>query len=158
MKHIILTALLFLSACSPAGAVQVSSVTDGDTIIVRLTSGKEERVRFIGIDTPETVHPSKPVQCFGEEASDHMKEMLAGKTVTIVRKPDEDRDYYDRLLRYVELDGQDIGARMIAEGYAFSYKSFPHPRLEKYNALEKAAREAGRGLWGEECEYSKRKK
>lgn len=126
--------------------VTVTTVVDGDTFKVQLD--EVESIRIIGIDTPETVHPSKPVQCFGKEASAKLKELLQGKEVTLEKNPAEDRDKYDRLLRYVNLDGVDIGAKMIEEGYAFSYKQYPHPRLEAYNALEKAAREENRGLWG----------
>lgn len=126
--------------------VIVTTVVDGDTFKVQLD--KVESVRIIGIDTPETVHPSKPVQCFGKEASAKLKELLQGKEVALEKNPAEDRDKYDRLLRYVNLDGVDIGAKMIEEGYAFSYKQYPHPRLEAYNTLEQAAREENRGLWG----------
>ncbi|MEK7218689.1 MAG: thermonuclease family protein, partial [Patescibacteria group bacterium] len=132
----------------------VTTVVDGDTFKVQLD--KVESVRMIGIDTPETVHPSKPVQCFGREASAKLKELLQGKDIALEKNPAEDRDKYDRLLRYVNLDGTDIGAKMIEEGYAYSYKQYPHPRLEAYNALEKAARDGNRGLWGScgEVEFS----
>ena len=123
----------------------VTRVVDGDTFKVQLDA--EETVRIIGIDTPETVDPRKPVQCFGEEASNKLKELLNGKDVLMEKNPAEDRDKYDRLLRYVDLDGEDIGAKMIEEGFAYSYKQYPHPRLEEYNALEKKAREESRGLW-----------
>lgn len=124
----------------------VTNVVDGDTFKVQLDT--VETVRIIGIDTPETVHPSKPVQCFGKEASAKLKELLAGEEVLLEKNPAEDRDKYDRLLRYVDLDGEDIGARMIEEGYAYSYKQYPHPRLAAYNELEKEARNENRGLWG----------
>lgn len=136
------------TALANTEAVRVERVVDGDTIKV-LQNGAEETIRIIGIDTPETVDPRKPVQCFGKEASTHMKQLLEGMTVELQKNPAEERDKYDRLLRYVHLDGQDVGAQMIRDGYAFSYKSFPHPRLEEYNQLEQEAREAGRGLWGD---------
>ncbi|MEK7591345.1 MAG: S-layer homology domain-containing protein [Patescibacteria group bacterium] len=124
----------------------VTRVVDGDTFKVQLNA--EETVRIIGIDTPETVDPRKPVQCFGKEASNKLKELLEGEDVILETNPAEDRDKYDRLLRYVDLDGEDIGAKMIEDGYAYSYKQYPHPRLEEYNDLEKEAREENRGLWG----------
>ncbi|MDD5041968.1 MAG: S-layer homology domain-containing protein [Candidatus Peribacteraceae bacterium] len=125
----------------------VANVVDGDTFKVEI-DGSIETIRIIGIDTPETVHPSKPVQCFGKEASAKLKELLDGEDVTLEKNPAEDRDKYDRLLRYVNLGGEDIGASMIEEGFAYSYKQYPHPRLEEYNALEQEAREENRGLWG----------
>ena len=140
---------LILIACAPAQNVTVTEVIDGDTVVAQVSSDKAEKVRIVGIDTPETVDPRKPVQCFGEEASARMKELAEGKAVTLERKPDEDRDYYGRLLRYVILDGRDIGAQMISEGYAFSYKRYPHPRLAEYNRLEREARQQGLGLWSE---------
>lgn len=134
---------------------KIVKVIDGDTVHVQLPNGKEEKIRIIGIDTPETKDPRKPVQCFGKEASKQMNKLVSGKTVTLERNPAEDRDKYKRLLRYILLNGEDIGASMIRDGFAFSYKQFPHPRLEAYNLLEREAGEALRGLWGSVCEYSK---
>lgn len=132
---------------------RVTSVVDGDTFKVKLGT-KTETVRIIGIDTPETKDPRKPVQCYGKEASKKLTTLLRGKTVTLEKNAAEDRDKYKRLLRYVSLKGKDIGAGMISDGYAFSYKIFPHPRLEDYNALEVKAREANKGLWGSVCQYN----
>lgn len=137
-------------AASDMQQARVLRVIDGDTVQVKL-GGKTEKVRIIGIDTPETVDPRKPVQCFGKEASAKMKKLLTRKNVTLEKNPAEDRDKYKRLLRYISLKGEDIGAKMIQEGYAFSYKQFPHPRLEAYNALELQAKEAKKGLWGAKC-------
>jgi|GEM_PF-3437483 len=141
-----ITFLLPAFAAAQSGQGMVTSVVDGDTFKVQLDT--IETVRIIGIDTPETVHPSKPVQCFGKEASAKLKELLDGEEVTLEQNPVEDRDKYDRLLRYVDLDGEDIGASMIEEGFAYSYKQYPHPRLAEYNELEQEAREERRGLWG----------
>lgn len=140
-----------LAGCGHQKGTIVERAVDGDTLKVRLEDGSSKTVRILGIDTPETVDPRKQVQCFGHEASDHMKSLATGKTVTLEAKPDEDTDKYGRLLRYVRLDGQDIGAAMIQDGYAFSYRIFPHPRLAQYNALEAQARDAKRGLWGNVC-------
>ncbi len=126
----------------------VTHIVDGDTIDVQSLAGKAERIRLIGIDTPETVDPRKKVQCYGPEASAHMKTLLAGKTVTLAAKPDEDHDTYGRLLRYVFLDGRDIGKEMIQEGYALSLcAKFPHPKCAVYDAAQKEAEAAGRGRW-----------
>jgi micrococcal nuclease len=149
---IIFLATLTIAACvaTPKG-IRVARVVDGDTIEVTLSDGAKEKVRIIGIDTPEIVDPRKPVQCFGHEASARMKELVDGRAVELQKNPSEDRDKYGRLLRYIDLEGDDIGAQMIREGYAFSYKAFAHPRLEQYNALERDARNAKRGLWGPAC-------
>ncbi len=125
----------------------VARVIDGDTIDV-VIDGKTERIRFIGIDTPETVDDRKKIQCYGPESSAHMKELLSGKSVALETKPDEDRDDYGRLLRYVFLGDTDIGATMLEEGYARSLCfAFPHPRCAEYEALEEVAKSAGRGRW-----------
>lgn len=151
-RKAIAAAILSVSFLLPTSAFAqeqgtVTSVVDGDTFKVEI-DGSVETVRIIGIDTPETVHPSKPVQCFGREASAALKEVLDGEEVTLEKNPAEERDKYGRLLRYVHIDGVDIGASMIEEGFAYSYKQYPHPRLEEYNTLEKEAREESRGLWG----------
>lgn len=126
----------------------VTKVVDGDTIDVQFSDTTKARVRFVGIDTPETVDPRKSVQCFGPEASAHMKALLSGQHVTLEAKPDEDKDKYGRLLRYVFLDGKDIGASMLADGYAVSLcKSFPHPRCVEYDALEQNAQSEHLGRW-----------
>ncbi len=126
----------------------VARVIDGDTIVV-LIDGKTERIRFIGIDTPETVDDHKKIQCYGPESSERVKELLSGKSVALETKPNEDRDDYGRLLRYVILDGRDIGATMLEEGYARSLCfAFPHPKCSEYDNLEREARELKRGRWG----------
>jgi micrococcal nuclease len=131
----------------PGTRYEVVKVIDGDTIDLRM-DGKTKRVRLVGIDTPETVDPRKPVQCFGPEASKRMKGLLSGKAVTLASKPDEDHDSYGRLLRYVFLDGRDIGAGMIEEGYAQSIcAAFPHPKCAAYDALEQAAKTSKIGRW-----------
>lgn len=148
-----LSPLALAASSTDSESATVVRVVDGDTIQVKLASGKREKVRIIGIDTPETVDPRKAVQCYGKEASAKMKALLNRKKVTLEMNPAENKDKYGRLLRYVNLKGKDIGAQMITDGYAFSYKSYPHPRLEQYNELEKKASEAKTGLWGSKCDY-----
>ena len=102
----------------------VVRVIDGDTIRVRV-QGKEYTVRLIGVDTPETVHPTKTVQHFGAEASAYTKAALEAKTVTFEADPTGDtRDRYGRLLRYVHLDGENFNARLIREGYGPAIRRF----------------------------------
>lgn len=131
------------------GFYQVTHVNDGDTIVVN-AAGKSETVRFIGVDTPETKDPRKPVQCYGEQASQHTHSILEGSQVRLEADPqDSDRDKYGRWLRYVYLpDGTLYNAQLISQGYGFAYVVFPFSKLDEFRALETAAREQGRGLWG----------
>ena len=138
---------------APAGAAKhstrakVVSVTDGDTINVSL-HGRTEPVRFIGIDTPE-VYPVR--DCGGIEASASMNRMLdSGDTVRLVRDPSQgNRDTYDRLLRYVELKGKDLGSKQVGRGWAetFVYDR-PFARVQSYRTKQKRARRHDRGVWG----------
>ncbi|HVE80726.1 MAG TPA: thermonuclease family protein [Candidatus Dormibacteraeota bacterium] len=135
-------------AATEPGYYQVTEVYDGDTIEV-LIAGRQEKVRFIGVDTPETHDPRKPVQCFGQAASAKTKELLVGKSVRLEADPaDSDRDKYFRLLRYVYLpDGTLLNRQLIADGYGFAYTVFPYAKLSEFQDLEQEAREQGKGLW-----------
>lgn len=123
---------------------QVTEVVDGDTIKVSVIG----TLRLIGIDTPETRDPRKPVQCFGREASNKAKELLSGKRVYLEYDPAQKTDKYGRTLAYVyREDGLFYNAEMIKQGYAHSYVQFPHPRLDEFNVYQREARENGRGFW-----------
>ena len=125
----------------------VVRVIDGDTIRVRV-QGQEHTVRLIGVDTPETVHPTEAAQHFGAEASAYTKAALEAKTVTLEADPTGDtRDRYGRLLRYVHLDGQNFNARLIREGYGHAIRRFRYSLKAQFIRLEDSARKAGRGLW-----------
>ncbi len=127
----------------------VVRVVDGDTIDVNI-DGKVERLRLIGMDTPETVDPRKPVQCFGKEASAKAKELLSGKKVRLEKDDSQgNRDKYDRLLRYVFLeDGTSFNKKMIAMGYAHEYTyNLPYKYQSEYKQAQKDAEKAGKGLW-----------
>lgn len=126
----------------------VDHVADGDTIEVVL-GGREEYVRLIGIDTPEVYNG---VDCGGPESSASMKRMLEpGDRVKLVRDPSQgNRDTYDRLLRYVEFNGHDLGRRQVTKGWADVYVfDDPFRRLNPYHRSEDQARAAGRGVWGD---------
>ncbi len=130
----------------------VVRAVDGDTLLVQRDGETgEERVRMLGINTPETVDPRKPVQCFGKDASKHMHELVDGKRVRLDADPQADeRDKYDRLLRNVFLeDGTDVNAMMVRDGYAYAYLSFSLNPLRKrtLKKLEEDAKLAQRGLW-----------
>lgn len=125
------------------GTFKVTRVIDGDTI--EIEGG--EHVRYIGIDTPETVDPRKPVQCFGIEASKKNKELVEGKTVRL-ENDITDRDKYGRLLRYVWVDSLFVNLELVKQGFATSYSYPPDVKFQKeFSAAEKEAREAERGLW-----------
>lgn len=129
----------------------VERVIDGDTVKIVLGS-TTETVRLIGIDTPETVHPSKPVECFGKEASDKTKSLLEGTSVRIETDPSQGtRDKYGRLLAYLFLpDGTNVNQLLIAEGYAYEYTyNLPYKYQSQFKQAEKDAREQKRGLWAD---------
>jgi len=130
----------------------VAEVVDGDTIKVRLDGeDKIYTIRFLGINTPETVDPRRPVECFGKEASAKMHELADGKRIRLEPDPQADEwDKYGRLLRNVYLDDRtDVNAYMVREGYAYAYLSFPlNPkRKAELKKLENDAKIAQRGLW-----------
>ena len=141
----------------------VTRVVDGDTIEVEITArtegpgageaaiGEEYDVRLIGIDTPESVKPDSPVECFGKEASDAAKALLEDEEVTLV-KDVEETDRYDRLLRYVYLGDEMANARLVVNGYAAAYTYPPNVRhADLFVGLEADARENDRGLWSSEA-------
>lgn len=132
-----------------AETYSVVEVVDGDTIRIDM-GGTTETLRLIGIDTPETRDPRKPVQCFGKEASDRAKLLLVGQRVRIAEDPTQDtRDKYGRLLAYVwRADGLFYNYRTILDGYAHEYTyNTPYQFQAQFRAAENEARENGRGLW-----------
>ncbi len=132
---------------SPAAVVRV---VDGDTVDVQFEDGQTERVRLIGIDTPEVVDPRKPVQCFGREASAHAHELLDGQSVAIELDASQgNRDVFGRLLAYVWLpDGRNFGEAMIADGFAHEYTyDQPYAYLDAFRAAQETAIAHQVGLW-----------
>ena len=130
-------------------AVKVVKVVDGDTIDVQL-GGKTERLRLIGINTPETVDPRSQVECFGKEASDRAKATLTNQTVYLEGDPSQqERDRYDRLLRYVWLsDGRLVNLDMIAQGYAYEYTyDVPYKYQAEFRQAQQQAQSGKVGLW-----------
>jgi len=130
------------------GRAQVLRVVDGDTIRVRL-DGRTERVRYIGIDTPESVKPHTAVQCFAKRASQANAALVAGRSVKLVGDV-ERRDRYGRLLAYVyrEPDGAFVNGRLVQDGYARTLTIAPNVAHARELAdLARAARREGRGLW-----------
>jgi len=121
-------------------------VVDGDTLIVKI-AGVKERVRLIGVDTPETKHPQKPVQYFGKEASMFTANMVEGKKIRLEFDQNQ-RDKYKRLLAYVYLeDGTFLNAEIIKQGYGHAYTKFPLKYMQEFRIYEREARIRKRGLW-----------
>ena len=131
------------------GLYSINHFVDGDTIAVNM-NGKVEKVRFIGVDTPETHKPNTPVQCYGPAAAAFTKNTIGGHKVRLASDPlSTNRDRYDRLLRYVYLpDGTLLNEKLIQNGYGFYYPYFPFSKSQQFSADEKAAMAARKGLWG----------
>lgn len=140
--------------------VTVTKHVDGDTVYIKRQDGTEEKLRFIGVNTPETKHPTKGVEFYGKEASNYTKKELSGKTIYL-EKDVSDKDRYDRLLRYIwlqeptEINEKEIrekmfNARLLLDGYA-QVSTFP-PDVKYQDIflkLQEEARESNKGLWGE---------
>lgn len=145
--------------CAPAGdepttstasgqprTTKVLRVVDGDTIIVRRRRGAE-RVRYIGIDTPESVKPDTPVQCFGREASDFNRRLVEGKTVRL-EGDREPRDRFGRTLAYVWVGERMVNAELLSGGYARTLRIPPNTANAAYfSGLQRVAKRTRRGLW-----------
>jgi micrococcal nuclease len=143
------------AVASPEGAVRpanavVERVIDGDTVRVRLGGG-HHTVRLIGVDTPETVDQRRPVQCYGHEASDHTAGLLPPGTPVELVLDAEARDDYGRLLAYLyrSADGAFVNLDLAAGGFADALRIEPNTAYAAdIAAAVRAARDAGRGLWG----------
>jgi micrococcal nuclease len=130
-----------------AVAATVTRVVDGDTLEARI-GGEVEDVRLIGVDTPETVAPGEPVQCFGPRASQYIHRTLEGRRVRLVFGV-ERRDVYDRLLAYAYIGHRFVNADLVRGGLARTLAVAPNTRHEAlFERLELEAARAGRGLWG----------
>jgi micrococcal nuclease len=130
---------------------KVLKVVDGDTIKA-LIQNKEDTVRLIGINAPETVDPQKSAQCFGKESSDKAKEILTGKTIILESDSSQkDRDEYGRLLRYVFLqDETNFNEFMIENGFAreYTFKNNDYKYQSEFIQAQQRARTQSKGLWG----------
>lgn len=133
----------------PPGYYRVSEFVDGDTIEVNM-NGSKEKIRFIGVDTPETHDPRKAVQCFGQAAAAFTKKYIGQQPVRLEADPmNTNRDRYNRLLRYIYLqNGTLVNAEIIKQGYGFAYTSFPFTKLDEFRQYQKQAQDQKLGLWG----------
>jgi micrococcal nuclease len=136
-------------APTPPGTARVVRPVDGDTVVVDI-DGRDEPVRLIGIDTPESVAEGRPVECYGPEAKDRMAALLRRGTLVRLERDVEARDRYDRLLAYVVRaeDGLFVNERLVEEGFAESIAYPPNTaRQAELDRAEAEARDAQRGLW-----------
>ncbi len=157
MRRVLLLSCLLVAGCTRTaaaptdpGAATVVEVVDGDTVVVDL-AGRQETLRLIGIDTPETVDPDQPPECWGAEASAHTKALLPAGTAVRLTRDVEARDRYDRLLVYVERteDGLFVNLDLVAGGWADDYPFPPNVAHQREFALAVSqARAEGLGLWG----------
>lgn len=124
----------------------VVRVVDGDTLLL----DGQERVRLIGVNTPESVDPRRPVQYFGKEASAFVRHVAEGRRVRL-ESGDEPRDHYGRTLAFVYLeDGTFLNAEIIRQGYGHAFTRYPFRYAAEFRALELEARGARRGLWAKD--------
>jgi endonuclease YncB( thermonuclease family) len=130
------------------GLYSVTEFYDGDTIAVTM-NGKQEKVRFIGVDTPETHDPRKVVQCYGKAASEFTKQIIGLQAVRLESDPQNtNRDRYNRLLRYIYLpNGTLVNAEIIKQGYGFAYTGFPFSKMDEFKQYQTDATNQKRGLW-----------
>lgn len=141
---------------------KVLRVVDGDTIEIEYQSDiksidgqiesniEKKKVRLIGVNSPESVDPRRPVQCFGKEASAYLKSLIEGEIVQLQYDDTQDKlDKYGRILAYVYMeDGQMVNKKMIAEGYAYEYTyDKPYKYRDSFKAAQVLAEKGGRGLW-----------
>jgi micrococcal nuclease len=135
------------SAPQSARTATVIRAVDGDTILVRGANGRNERVRYIGVDTPESVKPNSPVECFGHEASDFNKRLVQGKRVRLVADR-EAQDKYGRSLAFVYVGDTFVNAELLKNGYARTIEIEPNTSKAGYFAgLERVAIRTSKGLW-----------
>ena len=129
-------------------AFPVTRVVDGDTIEIDYL-GTATSVRLIGVDTPETVHPRRPIEPYGPEASSFMRNLLAGEKVYL-RFGNEQADRYGRTLAYVfrAPDGVFVNLELVRQGYGRAYTNYPFEHMDLFEAYEARARHAKKGLWG----------
>jgi micrococcal nuclease len=127
---------------------KVIRIVDGDTIVV----SPNEKVRLIGVDTPETVHPKKIVECFGKDAKEFTRRAVEGKTIRLVlddvNRARQHKDKYGRTLAYAYLeDGTMLNRELISQGYAHAYTRFRFRYRVEFRQLERTARDQAVGLW-----------
>lgn len=145
MKKVILILLSIVFFCPLSYAEKVSRVVDGDTIL--LDSGK--KIRMLGIDSPESVHPFRPVECYGKESSNYLKKIIEGQDVELEYDTHGRYDRFGRTLAYVyrKSDKVLLNLKLVRLGYAKAYLRFPFSKKDDFVSAEKYAIEHKLGLW-----------
>jgi micrococcal nuclease len=139
MKPLFLFILTMFTFVSFGNTTRVTRIIDGDTF----ETETGEKIRLIGINAPEVS------DIFGKESRQHLKNLIENKTVELKKDNiSSDRDNYNRLLRYIFLDGIDVNEKMILDGYAFAYLKFGFEKLEKYKIAQIDASQNNKGIWG----------
>lgn len=131
---------------------KVHQVVDGDTLGVEI-NGVVEKIRLIGVDTPETKKPNTPVQCFGKEATNYTTSLVLGKNVQVVADPSQAKvDKYGRMLAYIFTeDGMFLNKKLIEDGYAYEYTyNVPYQYQKEFKAAQQQASSLLKGLWSPE--------
>lgn len=135
------------------GGIQarVVGVVDGDTIDVRIQDGSRQRVRLLGIDAPEVAHDAQPGTCGGDQARERARDLMRDRRVALVRDPTQvATDRFGRTLAYVEAEGDDMGRRLVAEGWASAWypaQARRPQRHDRYRSAQAEAIAARRGMW-----------
>jgi micrococcal nuclease len=158
---VLISSLLFLfSLTTPQKtfeghpAYKVIRVVDGDTVILEM-EGQKITIRLMGVDTPETVHPAKPVEAYGREASNFLKNLLSGESVYLEYESGASKlDKYGRTLAYLyrSPDGLFVNLEIIRQGYGHAYTKFPFQYMDLFREHESHARETGKGLWSNDLQ------
>ncbi len=133
--------------------VEVMKVEDGETLEVRFPNGNFASIALAGLESPSRRNQADPQPCYAKESAGRLMRLLARKPVDLEDVPYLSYDRMGRIVRYVYLGTEDIGAALIRDGYAFSDPVYPHPNADYYDALEDEARQGRRGLWGVQCSY-----
>jgi micrococcal nuclease len=141
-----------------SSGVLVDAVFDGDTLRVRANASvrapdgrplDDQSIRLLGVDAPEIAHPPEPADCWGDQSRAFLSDLVAGEFIELeYDSTHELRDRFDRVLAYVRLrDDRIANEVIIREGHGKSFRAFPHRDLDRYNGLEREARDRGLGLW-----------
>ncbi len=152
VASVLVASLVSILTASPPSLFRVERVIDGDTVVL----DEVGTVRLVGVDTPETKHPTKGVQCYGPEASAFMAGLLYDRRVMVSDYNLKDKkDKYGRRLLYLSYGdrGKDVGEVLLREGYARvprkeTGEPYDHPKLELYLVVEREAQGLKKGLWG----------
>ena len=155
MRLVFLLLTLIVTWTSASGfaedAYTIYRVIDGDTVVLQ-KNGVDYKIRLIGVDTPETVHPLKPVEWYGKEASQFLRNLLRGESVYLAYETKTaELDRYGRVLAYLYRapDSLFVNLEIVRQGYGHAYTQYPFKHMELFRSYERKAQEARKGLWSQ---------